>query len=216
MNKDNRGVSLIELIIVITIIAVIGGLLMPQYFVYLRKSKQKQDIHTAKTISDIIYMAMIEYPEAQQTFDNYKQARKSVSATVDGVKERNYDVYLLMVNEDKYNYWFYGTMGALLYKNESNIGFYNFINRELGLNAIMKGRNPNFTAILENTAIMPQNRIPPVAGDNVHKIDRWRIVKRVDNGQFEVWSACDFKDGQSGGGKPCYRVWPNPDDAYTK
>ena len=66
---------------------------MPQYFGYLRKSKQKQDIHTAKTISEIINMAMIEYPEAQQSFDNYKQARKSVSATVDGVKERNYDVY---------------------------------------------------------------------------------------------------------------------------
>lgn len=216
MNCDNRGVTLIELIVVIAIMAVLSGIFVPQYMRYLHKSKQKQDIHTARTIYEIINMAMIEYPEAQQTFDTYNYAKRSVSATVDGVRERNYNVYLLMVNEDKYKYWFYGTMDALLYKNEGNIGFYNFINSELGLDAIMKGKNPNFTAIRENTAIMPQNKIAPVAGDNVHKIDRWRIVKRVDNGQLEVWSACDFKDGQSGGGKPCYRVWPDPDDVYTK
>ena len=40
LNKDNRGVSLLELIVVITIMAVLGGLLIPQYFGYLRKSKR--------------------------------------------------------------------------------------------------------------------------------------------------------------------------------
>jgi hypothetical protein len=42
-------------------------------------------------------------------------------------------------------------------------------------------------------------------------VDRWRIVKRLDNGQIEVWTA----DGTRFGGWPQFRVWPVPDDVYT-
>ena len=210
--KSNKGISLIELIIAISIMAILVGFVAPQYYKYVIRSRKAVDMNTAAKIGDIINRAMIENPEAYATFDKYNLVRKSVSATVNGNRE-TYNVYWLMVNEDRYKYWFYGTMNELKWKSDDNIGFYNYVNQELGFEGIMKG-NGNWTAVRENTAAMPQFKTAP--NTNTYKIDRWRIVKRVDNGQFEVWSACDYHDGQSGGGKPCYRVWPNPDDMYTK
>ncbi len=42
------------------------------------------------------------------------------------------------------------------------------------------------------------------------ELDRWRICKRKDNGQMEIWSA----QPNPYGGYPIYRVWPIPDDIY--
>lgn len=214
LKKNDRGFSLIELIIAITIMAVLVGLVTPQYITYLKKSQKKTDMKTAAEIGDIVNRAMIDNSEAYYTFDDYDLVRKRVSVTYNGTRE-SYDVYWVMVNEDRYKYWFYGTMGDLKWKSNDNIGFYNYVNQELGFEGVMKG-NGNWAAVRENTAITPQFKTAPEPNPHNYKIDRWRIVKRVDNGTFEVWSACDYHDGQSGGGKPCYRVWPNPDDLYTK
>lgn len=220
IKNNNQGVSLLELIIAITIMAVLVGILAPQYIKYLRKSEKTTDVTTASRIGDVLNRAMIDYPEAFQAFDEYQQLRKSVSVTVDGKKER-YDVFYVMVNEDKFNYWFYGgpSMTCFFWKNENDIGLYNYINREFGFEGEVKGSNPNWTAVRMNTAMSPQYKLEiSPTGDKGHKarLDRWRIVKRVDNGNFEVWSACNLEDGQSHGGKAIYRVWPNPDDVYTK
>ena len=52
---------------------------------------------------------------------------------------------------------------------------------------------------------------PEGGGRVLQNVDRWRIVKRLDNHQIEVWSA----DGTRFGGWPQYRVWPIADDVYT-
>ena len=67
----------------------------------------------------------------------------------------------------------------------------------------------------KNTQIMPKYSIkrdgPHTDPAKTHsKVDRWRIVKRKDNGQMEVWTA----DGSKFGGWPCFRVWPVPCDEY--
>ena len=129
-NSKNSGVTLIELIIVIAIMAVLCGLLIPQYFGYLNKSKKASDIASAKKLSEIIHAGLVDYPDANKALQNYRNngVKRRVTVTVGGVPQ-SYDVYLLMVNEDKYKYWFYGTMSELLWKSDSNIGFYNYINR---------------------------------------------------------------------------------------
>lgn len=52
--KNNKGFTLIELIIVIAIIAVLAAVVAPQYLKYVEKSKAATDKNTAATIEQTI------------------------------------------------------------------------------------------------------------------------------------------------------------------
>ena len=54
MRKDNRGFSLIELIIVIAIMAVLVAVIAPNLSKYLSSSKQKTDVSNIDTIRGVI------------------------------------------------------------------------------------------------------------------------------------------------------------------
>ncbi len=90
-------------------------------------------------------------------------------------------------------------------KSDGSTGFYGVINRELGLSTTEM--NPQF---------VPQYKAKKegLSPGRVQydEVDRWRIVKRVDNGMMEIWAA----QPNPGGGYPVYRVWPEPDDIYKE
>ena len=50
--KENKGFSLVELIIVIAIMAVLIGLLAPQFIKYVEQSRRSRDIQTADQIRE--------------------------------------------------------------------------------------------------------------------------------------------------------------------
>ena len=53
-NKKNKGFSLVELIIVIAIMAILGGIIAPQYFKHVNSAKKSSDIEQAARISAAI------------------------------------------------------------------------------------------------------------------------------------------------------------------
>ena len=50
-NRNNKGFSLVELIVVIAIMAVLVGVLAPQFIKYVEKSRQATDIQTADNVA---------------------------------------------------------------------------------------------------------------------------------------------------------------------
>ena len=50
--KDNKGFSLVELIIVIAIMTVLVGILAPQFIKYIEQSRRSRDIQTADQIRE--------------------------------------------------------------------------------------------------------------------------------------------------------------------
>lgn len=54
MKKNNKGFSLVELIIVIAIMAVLIGLLAPQYLKFVQKSKISADCSNAQALATAI------------------------------------------------------------------------------------------------------------------------------------------------------------------
>lgn len=57
---NNKGFSLVELIIVVAIMAVLIGVLAPQYLKYVQKSKVSTDINNAQEIADAVNAAIAD------------------------------------------------------------------------------------------------------------------------------------------------------------
>lgn len=76
MKKDNKGFSLVELIIVIAIMAVLVGLLAPQYLKYVNNSKVSTDISNAQEIATAVNVAFAD--------DQYAAGTTSVTTMPDG------------------------------------------------------------------------------------------------------------------------------------
>lgn len=225
MKKDrlgqNSGVTLIELIIVIAIMAVLVGVLSPMFVKYVDRSKKAKDVYTADQIARAANIAFIENPEAYEAFKKWTGAPCDVTVTVNGVTEPPYKVYRVASNGKQGtngdSNCFNGGMDKL-YKNPDGsndrgrgaTGFYGVLNRELGLSTTEMNSEiiPKFTRPREGTGVKRSNGLmEPYA-----ELDRWRIVRRADNGMMEIWSAQPNPEG----GYPIYRVWPEPDDIYRQ
>lgn len=212
-NKDhNRGISLIELVIAITIMTVLTGILAPMFYKYVEKSQKAKDVYTADQIARAVNIAFIENPEALEAFQKWNGYGCTVSVTENGVKT-SYKVYRVASSgtqdTNKVSNCFNGNTDVFKKENgkagksDGSTGFYAVINRELGLSTTEMNSEiiPKYTKAKEGPL--------PSGVKSYDEIDRWRIVKR-ENGMMEIWAA----QPNPGGGYPIYRVWPEPDDEY--
>ena len=58
--KNNKGFSLIELIIAIAILIILTGLLAPQFMKYIEKSREAKDMQTLDTVYSAVQGAIAD------------------------------------------------------------------------------------------------------------------------------------------------------------
>lgn len=79
---NNKGFSLVEIIIVIAIMAILAGALAPQLFKYIDKSRKAADIQIAQTIATAVNTALAE----ESSYDSAVSTKLSecYKADIDG------------------------------------------------------------------------------------------------------------------------------------
>lgn len=81
--KNNKGFTLIELIVVIAIIAVLAAILAPQYLRYVEKSRVSTDCQTAAEIMNATRTACAE----ESVYDKLDATKNTVAWKDDGIIE---------------------------------------------------------------------------------------------------------------------------------
>ena len=80
MKKNNKGFSLVELIIVIAIMAILAGAIAPALIRYIDKSRKSNDISAAKTIKTAVETAL----SYEKTFELLTTGDENTTTDADG------------------------------------------------------------------------------------------------------------------------------------
>lgn len=118
LSGNNKGFSLVELIIVIAIMAILAGALAPQLIQYLDQSRKGRDVETAQTIATAVNSALgseVAYNTAASCYLEdcksdgtafQKAVKKIIGDSVDNPKPKYHpsdykDFYIEVNNTDK-------------------------------------------------------------------------------------------------------------------
>ena len=83
--KNNKGFSLVELIVVIAIMAVLVGVLAPQFIGYVAKSKVSTDLQNADSLKSAVEIAIAEADSASTATVTVSGSGKTITVAGTGL-----------------------------------------------------------------------------------------------------------------------------------
>lgn len=92
MKKNNKGFSLVELIIVIAIMAILAGALAPALIKYINKSRRSTDIQNADSLRTAIQTALSDPDAADAAPSGIQSAANIVSGSKDAFIAEVYSI----------------------------------------------------------------------------------------------------------------------------
>ena len=94
MKKNNKGFSLVELIIVIAIMAILAGALAPALIKYINKSRRSTDVQNADTLRTALQTALSDPDAADANSANSAnvQAATTISNSGDAFQKEVYSI----------------------------------------------------------------------------------------------------------------------------
>ena len=81
MKKNNKGFSLVELIIVIAIMAILAGALAPALIKYINKSRRSTDVQNADSLRTALQTALSDPDAADASAANNNAVQSAASIT---------------------------------------------------------------------------------------------------------------------------------------
>lgn len=121
--KKVNGFTLIELIVVITIIGVLAAILIPMFSGYIKKSYKKSDVSAGGTIGKAAFTIVEEKDDFYDSFYSANPKSYSVTAVSGGEKE-TYDFNVVCKSNSSCTKWVPEASGAQLFCDEMNTGDY--------------------------------------------------------------------------------------------
>ncbi len=194
--RNEKGFTLVELIVVIAIIGIIAAILVPTMMNYIKKANAKADIASAKQMYNSVRAVLMENDAAYGSFYQHNTMKPNVT-TVSNAGSESYKLVVVCkctgaansyYDNQTNNNWFKG--------NNETQTFCDALDANLGYTAEKTGR------------IMKHTTHP-----NGQRTDLWLICYRNDDPErIEIWAGYFRGSGNSG---PTYRVYPDPVKEYT-
>ena len=208
---NQKGFTLVELIVVITIVGILAFLLVPAMMGYVKKANRRADIANARIIADAVELVIMDDPEAETSFFRYRG---------DNMGPTNINDSRCQVEQDgvRYTVW----VVAKLDGNDHNKA-----GGSLRGKAFQKGQAENTAfvdAMNENKHLIQgaggyKGIIAPIKSSEYKgkKTDRWYITYVYNEngpekcGRVEIWVG--DSSGKWGNGLN-YRLFPDPPADY--
>lgn len=229
--KNQKGFTLVELVVVIAIIGVLAMILVPMLLGYVRKAERRADLETARSIASCVQMLMIEDPQFYSSFYGGKSGGGGSDFDVT-IANEHYTIRSVarcdgaLTCKDTYTYinkkrnqgsgWDWTDNNYTYVRDCMNDNIDQIIGASDKMYIPMKSSGYKHPATECNHDNSPRDK-----SKTYSYTDRWLLVYRIsakqtknyaaETGQFEVWAGDSFGRNANG---PRVRLWPDPPVYY--